>query len=291
LNQTYRKSPVDAESLTTNIALQLQRVDGVLGVVLGGSRGRGVHTPTSDIDLGLYYDPAQPPDLDALRHLAATLDDTHRPDLVTPVGGWGPWINGGGWLTVHGLPVDFLYRDLTQVTAIIDRCCAGRVEIAYQPGHPHGFVTSIYMAEMAHCRILWDPTGALAALQARTRPYPTALRQATLDKFWWEVNFSLSVAHKGVARLDAAYVAGCCFRAVACLAQTLFALNHQYLMNEKGAIALAATFPLTLPNLPQRIDVAFAHIAAEPAGLEAAIVALEELALECGLLLATANVG
>lgn len=80
---------------------------------------------------------------------------------------------------------------------------AGRIEIVYQPGHPHGFVTSIYMAEIAHCRVLWDPTGALAALKAKTGPYPAALRQATIAKFWWEVFFSLSVAHKATARGDA----------------------------------------------------------------------------------------
>ena len=29
-----------------------------MAIVLGGSKARGTHTATSDIDLGLYYDPA-----------------------------------------------------------------------------------------------------------------------------------------------------------------------------------------------------------------------------------------
>jgi predicted nucleotidyltransferase len=265
---------------------RLQHVDGLVGIVLGGSRARGTHTPTSDIDLGLYYDPAIPPDLAALRRIAAELDDTHRPDLVTPLGGWGPWINGGGWLTIQKLPVDFLYRDFSKVTHLIDDCRAGRIEIAYQPGHPHGFVTTIYMAEIAHAQLLWDPSGALAALKAKTDPYPPALRQATLDKFWWEVNFSLNVAQKAAGRGDASYVAGCCFRAVACLMQTLFALNHQYLMNEKGAVTLAATFPLTPPNLQSRVDTAFAALSADPAALYQVIAMLREVAQECESLIA-----
>jgi len=42
---------------------------------------------------------------------------------------------------------------------------AGHPQIAYQPGHPHGFLTAIYLAEIALCRVLWDPTGALAHLE------------------------------------------------------------------------------------------------------------------------------
>jgi predicted nucleotidyltransferase len=280
---------VEAQLLVNQIVQQLQQVNGLVGIVLGGSRARGTHTATSDIDLGLYYDPAIPPDLDALRHIAAELDDMHRPDLITPLGGWGPWINGGGWLTIQGLPTDFLYRDLAKVTAIVNDCCAGQIEIAYQPGHPHGFVTSIYMAEIAHCQLLWDPTGALGALKAKTHPYPPALRKATLDKFWWEVQFALDVAQKAAGRGDTSYVAGCCFRAVACLMQTLFALNRQYLMNEKGAVALAAAFPLTPPHLQSRIDAAFATLSADPAALHETLNTLKAVVQECAPLVSAAN--
>ena len=279
---------MDAQALIEYVVQRLQPVAGVVGIVLGGSRARGTHTPNSDIDLGLYYDPTSPPDLATLRQIATALDDAHRADVITPLGGWGPWINGGGWLTVQGRPVDLLYRDLAKVTHIIDDCCAGHVEIAYQPGHPHGFVTSIYMAEIAHAHLLWDATGALAALKAKTTPYPPALRQATLDKFAWEVRFSLSVARKATARGDAAYTAGCCFRAVACLMQTLFALNGQYLMNEKGAVSLAATFPQTIPDLQPRIQTAFASLNADPAALNHAIASLEAVADECEALIARA---
>jgi predicted nucleotidyltransferase len=83
-----------SDALITDIVQRLQGIPGLLGIVLGGSRARGTHTPTSDIDLGLYYDPAHPPDLAALRQIAQELDDAHRPDAITPLGGWGPWING-----------------------------------------------------------------------------------------------------------------------------------------------------------------------------------------------------
>ena len=39
------------------LAARLVAVDGVVGVLLGGSRARGTHRPDSDVDLGVYYRP------------------------------------------------------------------------------------------------------------------------------------------------------------------------------------------------------------------------------------------
>ena len=88
-----------AAQLAQRIADQLGRIDGVVAVALGGSRARGTARADSDIDLGVYYRPAQRPSVQALRRLAAEIDDRHQPDLVTDYGEWGPWINGGAWLT------------------------------------------------------------------------------------------------------------------------------------------------------------------------------------------------
>jgi hypothetical protein len=47
---------------------RLCEVDGVVGVLLDGSRARGEHMPESDFDLGLYY--RGPLDIEALQVLA-----------------------------------------------------------------------------------------------------------------------------------------------------------------------------------------------------------------------------
>jgi hypothetical protein len=256
---------------------RLAAVPGIAAIVLGGSRARGNAAPSSDYDLGLYYRPDCPPDIPALAQAAAELVDVPRPDLVTPLGGWGPWINGGGWLDIQGQRVDLLYRDLGRVAQIAEECRAGRVEVAYQPGHPHGFVNAIYLGEVAICRVLWDPQNVLGPLKVQAHPYPPRLKQAILDKFRWEIRFALETAVKAAARGDTSYVAGCCFRATACMMQVLFAHNEQYLLNEKGAVALAATFPHCPPDLVRRVGAAFAHLAA-PSSLPAALTALTALA-------------
>jgi predicted nucleotidyltransferase len=247
------------------LALRIVQTPGVEAVALGGSRATGTHLPGSDVDLGIYYRKAFPPDVAALSALATEVDDAHRSDLITPVGGWGPWINGGGWLTVGGTPVDFLYRDMDRVAEIIRQCRAGQVEFVYQPGHPHVFSSAIYMGEAALCQPLMDRNGVLAILKSGTQPYPRALQQTLVKRFGWEIGFSLDLAVKAVPRRDAAYLAGCLFRASACLAQTLFALNARHLLNEKGAIARAAGLNLAPRDLLQRVDAAFAMLHRAPA--------------------------
>ncbi|WP_245767921.1 DUF4037 domain-containing protein [Stigmatella erecta] len=169
--------------------------------------------------------------------------------MVTPLGEWGPWINGGGWLTIGGAKVDLLYRDLGRVREVIAEARQGRISMNYQPGHPHGFCSAIWMGEVATCRPLHDPFGRIAELKNETWPYPEALRDALIARFGWEVGFAISNAEKAAQRAEQTHVVGCAYRALCCMAQVLFALNSRYLINEKGAAAEAASYPITLEEL------------------------------------------
>jgi predicted nucleotidyltransferase len=275
---------MQVEALLQNVVDEVKRVEGVRAIVLGGSRARGAHTPSSDIDLGIYYHPGDPLNLDRLRDVAVRLDDEHRPDVINEPGGWGPWINGGGWLKVQSHPVDFLYRDLQKVTTVIEDCLQGRLEIVYQPGHPFGFVSSMYLAEVAVCQPLWDPEGTISELRSEIDPYPDPLQKALIQKFAWEIDFSIRIARKGIERGDVAYAAGSCFRSVMCMLQVLFALNKVHWLNEKGAVALAETFTTKPAMLTSRINESFQLLDADPDSIQKAIAALEELSTEINVL-------
>jgi hypothetical protein len=230
-------SAANDERLLMRLSTQLSKVPGIRAIVLGGSRARGTANAHSDYDIGLYYEADDPIDVGLLSATAAALADSGPVANVTQIGGWGPWINGGGWLTVDGNRVDLLYRDLGRVRSAIEECRAGRVERHYQPGHPHAFVSTIYMGEIACCRVLWGASGILETLKQQTIPYPPQLRQSLMRTFLWEARFAVENARHGRALDDPIYVAGCCYRSVACLCQVLFAVNGSYLLNEKGAVS------------------------------------------------------
>ena len=206
---------------------------------------------------------------------------------MTEIGEWGPWINGGGWLKVNQLPVDFLLRDQNKVSKVIEQCVMGDITIDYQPGHPHGFVNSIYFAEIALCKVLWDPSGVIGQLKSKTIPYPFAFQQSIIQKFFWEASFSLENGQKGVYKKDLSYIAGCCFRSISCLNQVLFAINENFLMNEKGAVAIANSFSIVPSKYSHRINEIFTLITEDPECLKTALNLIRDLIQETEHLLKT----
>lgn len=261
----------------TKIANRLVGISGVVGVCLGGSRARGAHRPDSDFDLGLYYRP--PLDTAALRLLASEL--TGGTVEVTEPGGWGPWVDGGAWLTVEGAHVDWIYRDLDRVHRIWQQCKAGHFEVGTQAGHPLGVYSHAYVGELVLGRILADPSGELTALQARSRAsYPQRLRESLVANARWEVPFTLSIARKGVARGDAFYVAGCLFRVVGLLVQAVHAQAGCWVLNEKGAVEAAGQLPTAPADFSTRAHALFGALGSTPDKLTAAVDDADRLAAE-----------
>jgi hypothetical protein len=241
------------DQMSERIVTALRPVPGVAAIVLGGSRGRGTATDASDHDFGLYYEPAAPIDVPALRAAVGPLLADEATATITAIGEWGPRINGGAWLTVDGHKVDLLYRDLSRVRDIIADCRAGLITMDYQPGHPHGFCSAIYAGEVATCRPLHDDAGVVARLKSELVPFPVALRDAIVFRFKWEVRFSIDNATLAAKRSEQTHVAGSAYRALCCIAQVLFAANGRWLINEKGALAEAARFPVTVKGIDEAV--------------------------------------
>lgn len=248
------------DPLLERIVPALADVPGIEAVVLGGSRARGTAHDASDYDIGLYFSAGQPLDTDRLLRAAKAMVDDPDTAAVTVVGGWGPRIVGGGWLSIAGQKVDLLYRCVDDVAREIDACRAGRVSMDYQPGHPLGFCSAIWMGEIALCQPLHDPLGTITRLKALTSPYPKPLRETLIHRFQWEIGFSIENAELAVSREEQTRIAGCTYRALACLGQVLFALNERYLINEKGALPEAAGFPLTISGLARSVAEVWEHI-------------------------------
>ncbi|WP_413316584.1 nucleotidyltransferase domain-containing protein [Agrococcus sp. 1P02AA] len=223
------------------MASDLSRVDGVAGVVLGGSRARGAAAPGSDVDLGVYLRGAV--DEGAIAALAEAWSDASAAEpRWTASGAWGRWVDGGAWLVVGGTPVDWIRRDLSRVEAQWERAQRGDVAVHAQPGHPHGFLDVAYCGELALGRVLADPSGALESLRAQLQEMPAPLGDALAGRIW-EAQLTVDAAAKAAPRGDASYVALCIAHATLIAAHAIHGRDRAWSTNEKGLVAAAARLP------------------------------------------------
>ncbi|WAB82139.1 nucleotidyltransferase domain-containing protein [Microcella daejeonensis] len=244
-------------------------VRGVHAVSLGGSRARGTHRPDSDFDLGVYYDVGL--DRDALEELASRWSD--QPVPVAGPGGWGPWVDGGAWLTVDGTPVDWILRDRRRVIEQAERALRGDFAFHYQPGHPLGFLDVAYAAEVVTSVHLHDDEGMLGEISRRLDPYPTALRASLLSNMW-QIDFLLDGASKAARSSDVAYVTLCLTTASMVAAHGWHAAAGNWITTEKSLLPGVARLPIDTRNFTETITFILSRIGETPEELHAAISAM-----------------
>jgi hypothetical protein len=198
--------------------------------------------------------------------------------VVTDFYGWGAWVNGGAWLTVGGQRVDFIYRNLEQVERVIADAERGVYEVDYAQQPPFGFFSGTYLGEVAVCVPLFDSESRLEGLKRRVAGYPNALRRALIQDYLWQAEFGLAAfARKFATRSDAYGTVACLTRAVNQIVHVLFALNREYPINDKTALAEVAEFGQAPQDFLDRVQNTFAHMGASSAELAAAVDRIAQL--------------
>jgi len=270
---------MDHSEFIRGIVDKLKPVQGIKAIVLGGSWAAGTQGPGSDIDLGLYYSAGHPLDTQQVNSIASELNDLPDP-VVTDLGGWGLWVNGGAWLTISGQRVDFLYRNIDFVSSIIDDCNRGKIQSDYWQQPAYGFHSYMYCAETNICKILYDPGGIIQALKAKVVQYPQPLKDKIIKHFTWLAQFTLDVAKKSVRQGGVYFVAGSLTRIISCLVQVLYALNETYFISDKRMYRDVEQFALKPQNFAKRVNRILGDAGREREELEESLRMAEELLSE-----------
>lgn len=269
------------EHIINNISSRLQECSFIKGIVLGGSRATGTASENSDIDIGIYYEKSSI-DFEVLNTIATQLDDSHRDNLICDEGGWGTWVNCGGWLLIEGYHVDLIFRDIERVKKCILDTDSGKISAHYQPGHPHAFINVMYRGELASSRILYAKNDSFIALKEQSEIYSHTLQSALTSFFMFEAKFSWDFCRKSLISNDIYYVSGHLFRAISALNQVLFALNQVYCLNEKKATLRINRFAIAPVDYYNRVNQLFMLVSQD---LSEVVNKLEQLCDEVEILI------
>jgi hypothetical protein len=176
-----------------------------------------------------------------------------------PPGSWGRIMNGGAWLTIDGLKVDAMRRDLDVVRYWTEAARQGRYEVDALLGCAAGAPTYGPAGELALSRPV---TGTLPAVAAD----PDALVPAGDRRSRGHADFSLAAARMWAERGDGVGAVGQVAKAITETAHVLACRGPHWVHNEKR-VGLGEMRWLT--GAPRESDALVAwvgEIGAAPAG-------------------------
>jgi hypothetical protein len=245
--------PDNKIKLLNELTNELKRVDGVKAIVLGGSYAIGMATENSDLDIGIYYSELNPFDIEKVRDVAKKIAYSDQP-IVTDFYEWGPWVNGGAWINTTSGEVDFLYKNIEQITRTIDNAKNGIWENNFDQQPPYGFSSIIFLSETQSSLPLYDPDNVIKNLKESVEQYPHKLKQSIIQQSLWSAEFTIWQAEKFAAKNDTFNTVGCLTRAIKNIVTSLFAVNELYPMGDKRAITILEQAKIRPETLSLKID-------------------------------------
>jgi len=226
------------EARAGELAARFAALPEVTAIGLGGSLASGAAEPGSDVDMYLYTAGELSPAVRAI--LAEEASGAARADLGLPYwGGVNVWIDADTGVTFDVMVVDAAWME-AQIARVMD---------AHEPALGY---STCFCRTVAQSRILHDPHGWFAALQARSRrDYPEPLRRHIIEYnhpvLRRIVTSYLRQIEDAVRRQDPVSIHHRLAALVASYFDILFALNRVLHPGEKRLLAFAQCECALLP--------------------------------------------
>lgn len=230
---------IDLPAPVAELCTGLGAIGGVEAVVMGGSRAAGLADAASDWDIGVYY--RGHPDFTPLTRLGT----------LHPPGSWGRIMNGGAWLSLDGLKVDVLLRDLDVAEHWSARAREGQYEVDALLGYVAGVPTYSLTAELAINRVV-------AGTLPRIAEFPPALARTGAERWRRHAEFSLAHARMRAERGDVVGTVAQGAKAVVEAAHAVVCGRREWVLNEKGLVERAGL---------RELHAQFTHVPPAAAGL------------------------
>ena len=211
-------------------------VQGIEAISLGGSRGLGVASASSDYDVVVHRrDPRSFTNahlVSALQSLGDSCQIKKTPSLISA--------------SLGGKSYEFFLKDLTSIEREVEQAQQGRFKWFIKPLFPHGDLSTSALHHLVNLDCLFDRAGALQRIRDSAQPVSPKLLKALMQYFLVQMDVTVIHALKIKKYADLQYLIALSSQFVFFFDILMFALNGKYPVLEKGGAAVRRL----LPHLP-----------------------------------------
>lgn len=218
---------------TNSVAEALSRIDGVVAVGLGGSRGLGLSDQNSDFDFILFRetsDPISGQSIEAaIKHLSAQKECRASGNFIQA--------------EISGRKIEVFQKDLSVVRHELRMAKEGKFRWTAHPLYPHGDLSTRQLAHLVSTQICSEVGAVISRLQEQALPLPSALKSALLRFFLKQASYSRTHAGKITKKDDLQNLMALVSGFIYFVNIAIFSLNDMYPILEKGGARIIATLP------------------------------------------------
>ena len=209
---------------------------GRLAVTIGGSHGKRTFDTRSDLDFRVFCD-----------EIAGGPRYWETED-------WKAFCVIVDRWRAQGVDIDYCWvRTIAEIDAELDAWLSGKIAPVSRVWTLWGYHI---LTDIANQMVIDDPSGIIAAWQARLHPYPRALQRAILRKHmeslnYWRTDYHY---HNKVERADRVFLAGISARLVHDIMQVLFAINQHYYVGDGNNLHYVEAFAIQPADFAERVN-------------------------------------
>jgi hypothetical protein len=217
------------------------KINDVIGIIYGGSRGLGIHHQDSDYDIVLYFDGENRISNDViLQHMPERFKLDIKPALISGYAG--------------NFKFEIFQKSLEKVKAEINNNVQGRFNWKLAPLFPFGDLSYRQVSHLVNSKVLWDRDEKLLNTINLVNPIPKLFKKAVIEHFFKQINNSVIHLDKVKKQEDQFHMMSLIGLVFFCYVNILYVVNNCYPVIEKGNLQVAEKMPNVPADLILRIS-------------------------------------
>lgn len=225
----------------------LSRINGVVAVGLGGSRGLRIADENSDYDFVLFRASGEPIAAPLIANTVIAFADakTVRMDADFVVG------------EVSGKKIELFQKDLSLVAKEISMARAGKFRWFIRRLFPHGDLSTAMISHIIYLELCAEKNLSVSNLKRLAEPYPEPLMRSSINFFMTQAAITLTHAGKIKKAADLQYLLALCSAFIFFANIVIFSINKRYPVLERGGARIILNLPLRPKDYEQRMAKLF----------------------------------